>query len=507
MTPIRPLAIATGSAVLAALALAGTADAAGTYYTNFTQPGQHAVRVPAGIQSIDVDAVGGHGGAGARPEGSSLAGGRGGEVTGTVRVTPTRTYGIEVGYGGGAGGLGRFAGGAGGGASAFRACDIATPRCSAPSEGLRLIVAAGGGGTAGGNATISGRGGNADAPGEAGEWSPYDPIRSTGGFLGTQSWGGAGGAGQGGNGAQGAAALGGKGGGLAAGYAGGGGGGGGWYGGGGGAGSALQVPVSGGGGGGGSNHVDTSKVTDATVSLALSRDPSVSLSWFDDVAPTPTLEAPANETQPTLRGKAGRELGDSATVTVAIYKSSSHELAQTLEATSDGNGDWSVPARPLEPGTYSAVVTQRDAVANSGSSSPVPFLVPQATPSPTPMPTPTPKPLTTAAVEPPAVTTAPSQRSAAVLAPASVRILTTRARFTRGTLMVRLTCAGPLGQRCRGVLTLTAKLGTRTRVVGSARYATTAGQASTVRVRIRTATRLRRVVATAGTAKRVISIA
>jgi len=58
--------------------------------------------VPAGVTSVTVDALGAGGGAGAGPHGSS--GGRGGQATATIPVTPGESLQINVGCHGGAGG-------------------------------------------------------------------------------------------------------------------------------------------------------------------------------------------------------------------------------------------------------------------------------------------------------------------------------------------------------------------------------------------------------------------
>lgn len=71
---------------------------------------------------------------------------------------------------------------------------------------------------------------------------------------------------------------------------------------------------------------------------------------------------------------------------------------------------------------------------------------------------------------------------------------------------MRLTCTGPLGQRCRGRLTLTAKAGKRTITLGSARYTVLAGHAKTVRIRIRVAKLPRRVTVKTASAHRTITV-
>jgi hypothetical protein len=144
----RPLlALAAGAAAGAALfpaqALAGTA------VETYSQPGETAFVVPAGINQIHIDAFGGPGG------GTSVAGGPGAEVQGDLNVSPGDTLYLEVGVGGGAGGSAGsgVAGGDGGGASEVRVCSIHASACtiggygSASSVQTRLLVAAGGGGS------------------------------------------------------------------------------------------------------------------------------------------------------------------------------------------------------------------------------------------------------------------------------------------------------------------------------------------------------------------------
>lgn len=496
-TMFRRSTTAATTALLAGLALSalpGAASAADYVSVKFDERGEHQFVVPDHVRSLKVNAVGERGGLAARGDGSLMAGGYGGDVTGWVTVKPLRRYWIEVDAGGSRGGGGRWPGGTGGGASVFRVCQRTAPFCDnfGSAQQSSLIVAGGGGGAAGGNPNNLGKGGNADAPGGASE--RVDGKATTGGNPGTQTAGGMPGLGLASGGGWGEAEKGGAGGGST-GYAGGGGGGGGYYGGGGGGASAFELPISGGGGGGGSNHIAGS-VQAPVVKTATTADPSVTVTWLDEVKPVPFIGTPAtNDTvapETVIRGKAGMEMGDSEQVDIAIYagsKAPGMELVQTLTATRNTNGDWTARPSKLAPGTYTALVTQRDWANNFGAST-VTFRV-QAERA-TPTPTPTPQPPAQAAKENPAPPVQPAQTAVRPLPPpalatAAIRIDTRRARITRGTLNVRLKCTGPAGQRCSGRLTLTAKSGKRTITLGSARYTVTAGRTSTVRVRIRPA--------------------
>jgi Glycine rich protein len=208
--------------------------------------GEQTYTVPVGVSLLSVTAIGAAGGG---PTECCLAAGRGAIVTGTVAVSPGETLYVEVG-GAGAQSVGGFNGGGdspirnglsafgGGGASDLRTVS----RPDSGSLASRLIVAAGGGGSA----FPAAGGGDAGAPGGS------SPGSSVGGGAGTQTAGGAGGCNQLliGCGADGALGIGGIGGSSGDGEQTreGAGGGGGLYGGGGGAG-AFDGGVGGGGGG------------------------------------------------------------------------------------------------------------------------------------------------------------------------------------------------------------------------------------------------------------------
>ena len=296
----RVFAAALGPALLCAALAAPQAEAACSKPV-FKDPNtvvdckatgtEQRFRVPAGVRTVRVIAIGAGGGDGSfsatctgfvpTPPCTNVGpGGRGGVgaiVSAGVRVTPGRTLYVLVGgrgvtqqgpaagtggfNGGASGGVLRLGngfgnylsggGGGGGGASDVRTCSISVRSCNTLAS--RLIVAAGGGG--GGGDTSFGKG----FAGEGG---------AGGGPVGADADGSAPDGGAGGQGGHGASAKAGGGGGAAAraGSAGlggngadfgdvssqgaGGGGGGGLFGGGGGsAGADLSTPGAGGGGG------------------------------------------------------------------------------------------------------------------------------------------------------------------------------------------------------------------------------------------------------------------
>jgi hypothetical protein len=489
---ITPRNLAAATAVLASLTLAGTASAADTVSLKFDQPGEHEFVVPAGVTSLNVRAIGEQGGYGKRDDGTLISGGYGGDVSGRVFVTPGRSYWIEVGVGGSKGGSGPLPGGDGGGASVFRVCRRTDTFCkgfgSVPQS--RVIVAGGGGGTAGGRTTTAGKGGNAGVAGATSELAVREEWLSHGGGAGTDAQGGAGGTGFAANGLSGALELGGNGG--SGSFAGGGGGGGGYYGGGGGGASIDTLPISGGGGGGGANHVAGS-VQDPDQKTATVAAPSVTLTWFDAVAPEPSVTLAPDSvlgTHPTLQGKAGTAPGDAGNVTLEL--SSTGAPTARVIVPRDADGEWTYQPDALAPGTYVATVAQGDWAGNFGRSS-VTFRVEAPAVAPTPTPTATPQ------AASPVTPAAPAIKST----PATLRIESTR--FVRGTLSVRLKCTGPAGKRCSGRLKLTAKAGKRTVTLASATYRVTAGKTSTVRLHPRRPLP-RRVTVAAGTAVRTITV-
>jgi hypothetical protein len=108
----------------------------------------------------------------------------------------------------------------------------------------------------------------------------------------------------------------------------------------------------------------------------------------DATAPAVTLTAPAAgsatpDTTPTFEGSAGTAAGDSASVTVKVYAgtSASGTPVQTLGATRQGDGSWTVTAAPaLAQGTYTARAQQSDSATNLGFSAPRTFTVDSVAP-------------------------------------------------------------------------------------------------------------------------------
>ncbi len=286
-TPGRGL-VASVLGALACLLLvrAAAAQATTTQTFNYTG-GEQTFTVPAGVTSVEVTAVGGHGGS------AAASGGAAAQVTGKLSVTPGETLYVEVGgdgengsAGGNAVANGGFNGGAPGGGGGGGASDVRTnPRSDGLSPDSRLLVAAGGGGSGQNGSCTGGAGGAAEQAGESGS------CNNGGGGAGTQTAGGAGGANGCGIGQEGQLGLGGEGGGN--GFKGefcnldtGGGGGGGLYGGGGGNGAASD---SSGGGGGGSSLVPAGG---SSVLASPSAAPEVSITY------TPSGPAPTVVTEP-----------------------------------------------------------------------------------------------------------------------------------------------------------------------------------------------------------------
>lgn len=257
--------------------------------------------VPAGVTSLNVRAVGAHGGTGDQNFNQARrVGGAGAVATADLAVTPGQVLFIEVGghgrdgadIGAGLGGFnggggGALANGTGGGAGGGGgASDVRTvPRSDAESMASRLIVAGGGGGSgAQGSITagLAGAGGASGQPGQDGEVTgATGPSRGgTGATPGAAGAGGAGGGsptagkagsagvlGVGGGGGDGAVSGGGSVGGA------GGGGGGGVFGGGGGGGGAVGGGAAPGAGGGGGSSGFGAGATSGVVGTAAFTDP------------------------------------------------------------------------------------------------------------------------------------------------------------------------------------------------------------------------------------------
>jgi len=318
-------AIAAGCLALLLTGWLGAAAPASAATQTFDTPvfGGYDWVVPAGVTTATFDL---NAGSGAGTGGS--IGGRGGETTATIAVTPGETLNINVGGGapspgsgsglGGGGGTGSpvcaeggfacFAGG-GGGASDVRQGGTALAN--------RVLVAGGGGGAGGPSSGFcndvgcitsvgGGDGGNGGATGSRGADGADGAVEGvhTGGCGGggaTQFAGGpAGGTsaelchGPTGNTGGGSVGLGGQGGDSAQGGGAGGGGGGGYFGGGGGSGGAAR---SGGGGGGGGSSFAELSATNVSFSPGVNLgDGKVTITYSGAAV------APANTSPPTITG-------------------------------------------------------------------------------------------------------------------------------------------------------------------------------------------------------------
>jgi hypothetical protein len=298
---IAARALLLGALCALACVLVEPAASAQATTQTFTYTGsEQTFTVPAGVTSLEVVAVGGHGGNAAR------AGGAAAQVTGALSVTPGETLYVEVGGNGGEGGsysTGGFNGGGEGAGGGGGASDV---RTSSREFGLspddRLIVAAGGGG---GGTTGSDIGGAGGAAGEAGESIPSNE----GGGAGTQSNGGSGGSGGCINGTAGGLGIGGDGGSFN--YPGGGGGGGYYGGGGGGAGCGN----GGGGGGGGSSLVPAG----GSVELAKA-EPQVQITYTPATNPPTVVTDPASGVKPTSATLNATVNPEGSEVTVCFFE-------------------------------------------------------------------------------------------------------------------------------------------------------------------------------------------
>jgi hypothetical protein len=107
----------------------------------------------------------------------------------------------------------------------------------------------------------------------------------------------------------------------------------------------------------------------------------------DVTAPALTLATPANgslgnNSTPTFSGTAGDAAGDSASVTVVVYRGvgTGGSIVETLSASRSATS-WSVDASPaLADDTYTAVATQSDAAGNTTATSPSTFTISTAAP-------------------------------------------------------------------------------------------------------------------------------
>ena len=297
-------AVAAGLSALWALTLPGRTMAAvpsgcsqsgGTVTCHYAGAGDYTFSVPAGLNSIDVVAIGAAGGQGFHGGG----GGQGASVEDTtVSVSAGQVLSVLV---GGVGGVGNLTSGGAGGAPGGGGAggDYPTPNAGAIDDGgggggfsgvldpssQPLVIAAGGGGGGGGSGPAgSGGAGDTGSGGGVGGFFPSS-ASGAGGGGGTSTAGGAGGAGAGaGSGDPGSSLAGGQGGASNGNQSSSGGGGGGGYFGGGGGGAGRN---SGAGGGGGASF-GISGLTNETNTTAAA---SVTISY---TVPTVTITTPSN---------------------------------------------------------------------------------------------------------------------------------------------------------------------------------------------------------------------
>jgi hypothetical protein len=296
---------------LASAALLGTSPGASAQSVTFTPGPTQEFKVPVGVASVEVIAVGGDGqpGSQCRNELGSVVGtgGAGALVTATVPVGGVRTLYLSFGSGG-AGGTGdaecSLDGGAGGGASEVL------------SEASAPLVVAGGGGGGGGNIGIGEPRSDFSSDGGAGANATSGIANGGNGVeifgAGTSEEGGGGeggsssGAGAAGSGESGlsswltAATMGALGSGGAGGswngdsgapfVAGGGGGGGGRFGGGGGG----AGNIDGGGGGAGSSFIDEATGATGAVTSGAGRSQAVTLVYTIAAPPSALISSPAD---------------------------------------------------------------------------------------------------------------------------------------------------------------------------------------------------------------------
>lgn len=183
---VVPLTVlGTGTTAVAQPSAFVPADGSHLVTVTYTAVGhQEMFRVPDGVSSLKVRAIGGSGGDAASDIEPGLSkGGLGSVVTGTLTVTPGLMLAVRVGgdgadasgngaggfNGGGDGGAANMVGAGGGGATDLRACDTSCTELTTP-----LLVAGGGGGAGLTQGPDIVAGGNA---GQAGE--DYSGVRGT----------------------------------------------------------------------------------------------------------------------------------------------------------------------------------------------------------------------------------------------------------------------------------------------------------------------------------------
>ncbi len=400
-----PMRIALAVSVVATSLVAAVPARAADVVAPFVYTGtEQQFVVPAGVRSVRVVAVGGHGGRGRTSLNNGAfvsVGGAGARTTATLPVTSGQTLFVTVagsggeqyvvnptGAFGGGGALNDQAGrtsGGGGGASDVRTCAAAKCQLTGGADDPRLLVAGGGGG--GGSAFQSGggTGGNAGAPAQGGGAGAANAGGGggQGGGAGTDTAGGtAGVAGIGTQtlvGASGAAGSGGAS--QAAGYTTqpGGGGGGGWFGGGsGGNGAWTNGQVgAGGGGGAGSSHV-TATASDVQIADDASGTPSVTISYTPDTTPPQvSIGAPADGATYTVGQRA---LADYTCVDPAGVSLCDGDVAAgaALDTATAGEHTFTVHATDAAGNTQSRTVRYTVAAV---AASPPPASPPPAGPS------------------------------------------------------------------------------------------------------------------------------
>jgi hypothetical protein len=357
-----------------ALGLTGASSALAETVTFKSTSKEQEFKVPAGVTSVHVLAIGSGG-----ENATSAAGGLGAIVSGDLTVKPEQVIYVEVGGVPFNGGGGSEGGGSGGGASDVRT--VATG--SKASLESRLLVAAGGGGGGSNNFSttcLGGAGGNPEEKGANGAGCEG----GEGGGGGEASKGGAGGKGFFGeeadpnrNGGEGQLGVGGGGGGSA--LEAGGGGGGGLYGGGGGGGQGVAFIGGSGGGGGGSNLIPKGGTFVGTAKSG--EEGSVTIAYT--VAPPTTLtttlsgegkkgekitvkEGEAVIDQATLSGENAATATGTATYNVYGDSGCTKLLGTVSSAVSGGKSETS-PLTFVEAGTYYWQVSYSGDEHNQGS--------------------------------------------------------------------------------------------------------------------------------------------
>jgi hypothetical protein len=338
----RPL---IASLTIALVLGAGTASAQADTVTFGVTGAEQMFVVPPGVTTVNVRAVGAHGGRGSQ-ESPGMLGGAGAIATADLAVKPGQVLFIEVGGRGADGNegfastLGGFNGGGDGARAAAMggsagggggATDVRTlSRSIKGSLDSRVIVAGGGGGSGGQSDIPAGDAGAGGAAGQDGQ--DGQDFGGLGGNLGKGAGpaaGGAGGAGGGSapdggkSGTAGVVGVGGNGGkgGLKGSEGGaGGGGGGGLFGGGGGGGGEVSAGSAPGAGGGGGSSGFGSGTSNSSIAAAAFSDPSVVIVRYTAPPETKLTDTPKARLKAKRRAKA--EFGFSSTTKGASFQCS-----------------------------------------------------------------------------------------------------------------------------------------------------------------------------------------